>query len=273
MSGIEVIGFHEDSDPHYSFSNWYRSVFLYAARGYVCVEQYMMFQKVRLGGRDDLGRLILSTDDPARMQELAGPAYFPEYAKVKAVWDKTREHVVYRGVRAKFRQNPILRDELLATGNSLLCECAGKDVTWGVGINYKKGGWENPANWTGANLLGRVLMTVREQIRDEIARTGECTYHDFRDSPPIPEWELPAGVLRRIPQYFAAVQAYAAQIPAGPARNAFYAAPLYETEAKYNAVDPSLPRGGFLDMKQDIYETAARLDFLKTADLPHGSDF
>lgn len=272
MAGIEVIGFHNADDPHFGFSNWYRSTFLYAARGYVCTEQYMMFQKVRLGGRDDLAVKIMGTDDPEKMKYYAGPECFPEYMKVKDIWDKIREHVVFRGVRAKFRQNEMLMKELLSTGNSLLCECAGQDRVWGVGINYKAGGWEDPSNWKGDNLLGRVLMTVREQIRDEIARTGECTYHDFRDSVPIPEWELPAGVLRRIPQYFAAVQAYAATL-APSVRDEFYRMPLTEAETRYAAMDPAFPRSGFLDMKQDIYETAARLNFLKKADIPRERDF
>jgi len=62
---------------------------------------------------------------------------------------------MYRGLLAKFRQHPALASELIGTGKAEIHEDS-DDPFWG----WRRG--------TGEDWLGRLLMTVREQIR-----TGE----------------------------------------------------------------------------------------------------
>ena len=127
-----------------------------------------------------------------------------------------------RGVKAKFLQNPDIMKELLDTGDALLCECAGHDRIWGIGINLQNSEWQDVSNWNGSNYLGIILMEVREELRKEQAQKGIAQYIDFRDSSAIPEWSLPANQLKRIPQYYSAIHAYADQLPVGQVRDAFY---------------------------------------------------
>jgi ribA/ribD-fused uncharacterized protein len=57
-------------------------------------------------------------------------------------------------VLAKFTQHPSLRELLLSTGDALLVEHTAHDSYWGDG-----------GNGSGKNLLGQILMRVREQLR------------------------------------------------------------------------------------------------------------
>ena len=131
----QISGFHKPDEPHGCFSNWYPAEFELAGICYENSEQYMMYQKVRLGHRLDLEDMIMRTRSAAKAKEYAGKDYFTEFASIKPVWDKICRNVVKRGVRAKFAQNPAMHEELLSTGNALLAECAGNDTIWGIGIN------------------------------------------------------------------------------------------------------------------------------------------
>ena len=57
-------------------------------------------------------------------------------------------------VRAKFEQHEELAAKLLSTGNSKLIEKTSGDYYWGCGTNG-----------TGKNMLGVILMQVREELR------------------------------------------------------------------------------------------------------------
>ena len=226
----QIIGFHLITEPYSSFSNWAFSVFMYAGVRYTCAEQYMMAQKVSLGQRYDLQQKIMVAINPAEIKELGGREHFPEFASIKSVWDKNCRHIVKRGVKAKFAQNPEMLEELLDTGNALLAECAANDRIWGIGIDLNDLSWKNVANWNGSNYLGQILMEVREELRQEVSEKGAAQYIDYRDAEPIPEWRMTSLQLKRIPQYYAGIHAYADQLPVGHFRDAFYGTSLEQVE-------------------------------------------
>ena len=217
-----IVGFHLTTEPHGCFSNWFRSQFVYAGTLYNCAEQYMMAQKVSLGHRYDLRQKIMETENPSEIKALGGKDSFPEYINIKPVWERNRKHILKRGVKAKFLQNPDMMKDLLDTGDALLCECAAHDRIWGIGIDLQNSEWQDVSNWNGSNYLGIILMEIREELRKEQAQKGYVQYIDFRDSSSIPEWMLSVNHLKRIPQYYSAIHAYADQLPVGPERDTFY---------------------------------------------------
>ena len=83
------------------------------------------------------------------------------------VWSSIRYDVVKAGVLAKFSQNAGLAEKLLNTGNSLLAECAVRDRIWGIGLGMSNPDRFNPAMWKGQNLLGKVLMDVRNILNGQ----------------------------------------------------------------------------------------------------------
>ena len=79
--------------------------------------------------------------------------------------DKVCYDVVKAGNRAKFAQNKALRDALLATGDAILAEAAPNDKKWGIGMTAVVAEKTPQADWNGKNLLGKVLMELREEFR------------------------------------------------------------------------------------------------------------
>lgn len=69
-------------------------------------------------------------------------------------WDEIKENEMLEICRAKFTQNEDLKEKLLATGDAYLEE--GND--WGDKI------W-GTVNGVGQNKLGKILMKVREELR------------------------------------------------------------------------------------------------------------
>jgi ribA/ribD-fused uncharacterized protein len=76
--------------------------------------------------------------------------------RLRYEWDKVRLRVMKEVVLAKFTQNRHLAIKLLATGDAHIEEGnRWKDTYWGVDISTGE----------GQNMLGKILMSVREQLR------------------------------------------------------------------------------------------------------------
>ena len=164
-----------------------------------------------------------------------------------------------------------MMETLLATGNAILAECSPRDKDWGILLSTSDPEVQDITKWRGENLLGQVLMEVREELREEIRVTenGETLpYENAVDKEPIPEWELTAGELIRIPQFKQTVLAYSDTIGcvvgSEESRQAFFfERSLADWEALIkggSSLSKDLPVVGFYEMKQDIYDIARRLD-------------
>lgn len=55
-------------------------------------------------------------------------------------------------------------DALVATGTTELVEASPFDKVWGVGLSADDPLIHDKRNWLGLNLLGKVLMQVRDKI-------------------------------------------------------------------------------------------------------------
>ncbi|MBO4748504.1 MAG: NADAR family protein [Clostridiales bacterium] len=264
----EIIGFHREYEDNGCFCNWYPAEFDYAGRHYLHSEQFMMYQKVMMFGQTALGDEIMRTADPEQCKIL-GREFFDGFDA--ALWKRTRFVVVKRGIRAKFSQNPSMMETLLATGNAILAECSPRDKDWGILLSTSDPEVQDITKWRGENLLGQVLMEVREELREEIRVTenGEVLpYEDSKEKEPIPEWELLPGELIRIPQFKNTVLAYTDTIGcvsgSEESRQAFFFERSFaDWEALIKggmAASHGLPIAGFYEMKQDIYDISRRLD-------------
>lgn len=75
---------------------------------------------------------------------------------LRSDWEQVKHDVMLTGLRAKFTQNPQLLKLLLSTSSEELIEDSPVDYYWGCG---KSG--------SGKNMLGKLLMQLREQLRVE----------------------------------------------------------------------------------------------------------
>ena len=169
-----MICFHNPDEENGYLSNWFLSEFTVDGITFSSMEQYMMYKKAVLFKDQITAEKILQTDDVAEIKALGRTVQnFDD-----KVWTKEREEIVYNGVLEKFRQNPELAEKLEKTGEEIIAECAVKDRIWGIGLSMKDESRLSVDKWRGQNLLGKILMRVREDIRyqnkgNQIFRTGE----------------------------------------------------------------------------------------------------
>ena len=74
----------------------------------------------------------------------------------KPNFKQIKDDVMYEGVLEKFRQNKDIQEKLLETGNEEIREMTIDEYYWGVGKDQ-----------SGENHIGRILMRVRDKIKEE----------------------------------------------------------------------------------------------------------
>lgn len=143
------------------FSQWWKSDFIIDGQKYSSMEKYMMAEKARLFGDEEILEEIMSTNDTKKIKALG--------RKVRnfddALWDENKYSIVLKGNFAKFAQNEEMRDFLLETKERIIVEASPYDKVWGIGMSADDEKVENPLMWKGENLLGFALMEVRDEIR------------------------------------------------------------------------------------------------------------
>lgn len=146
------------------FSNWHPSTFSALGETYNCAEQGMMHQKALMFNDLVSAERIMATDDPA-VQKKIGRSVL-NYNDNE--WSAKRYQIVYLLLRAKFEQNPVLLQQLLDTEGLEIVEASPYDKVWGVAMGVDKyPEILDKANWKGDNLLGKILMHVRDDLADE----------------------------------------------------------------------------------------------------------
>ena len=139
-------------------SNFYPCEFEFNDKMFNFSEQCFMYQKALLFNDFEVAEQILNETDVRKIKALG--------RKVKnfnnELWDKHKEDFMFNACYAKFSQNNELKDFLLSTGNREIVEASPVDNIWGIGFSSDNA-MKNINKW-GQNLLGKVLMKVREDL-------------------------------------------------------------------------------------------------------------
>lgn len=154
-----TIFFYEKHEPYYEFTNFYESPIVLKNTRWPTSEHF--FQSQKFASNDKY--LTLHEENVRR---LPTPRDAFEYVRKNSwfvgsqEWEKKKNDVMYRAVKAKFTQNANLTILLLGTGDKQLVEHTSNDKYWGDG-----------GDGTGLNQLGKILMKVRSEIRQEYGGT------------------------------------------------------------------------------------------------------
>lgn len=142
-------------------SQWYECRFEVDGVLYHTAEQYMMAGKARVFGDNEVLQAIMEARTPNAYKKLGRliKGFVPE------VWDAQKLDIVVNGNKAKFSQNPELKEFLLSTGEAILVEASPYDRIWGIGLDREQAQQGGIASWRGENLLGCALMEVRDWLR------------------------------------------------------------------------------------------------------------
>src|SRR5262245_21122781 len=144
------------------FSQWWPAPFSYGEVSYPTAEHFMMAEKARLFGDEDVRAQILKAASPKVAKQLGRQVKnFKE-----EVWQASRFQFVVEGNYAKFNQNCELGRFLLGTGAKVLVEASPVDRIWGIGLAADHESATNPERWRGLNLLGFALMEARQRLRE-----------------------------------------------------------------------------------------------------------
>ncbi|MBX3154731.1 MAG: NADAR family protein [Deltaproteobacteria bacterium] len=142
------------------FSQWYRCTFTDGDHTFLCAEQYMMHGKAVLFGDAETAAEILAADHPRKHKALGRKVRNFDDAR----WKAHRTEIVRAGNRAKFTQNPDLLAVLLATRGTTLVEASPYDRIWGIGLAATDARAQDPKQWKGQNLLGKILTELRDEL-------------------------------------------------------------------------------------------------------------
>jgi hypothetical protein len=162
-SNDTAIAFFGKSSP---LSNFYPAKFVIDGTQYCSNEQYYQAQKAITAKDNGALDQIMSTEDPSEHKRLGSSI------KVNAdLWDTKSTEIMHNGLMAKFDQNRELAEYLVKTGSRQIYEASPRDKTWGVGLSLSHPRILDESAHTGLNLLGKILMTLREQINSHIEAT------------------------------------------------------------------------------------------------------
>jgi len=145
-----TIYFYKVWQPYGCFSNFSPHYIEIQGHYWLTVEHYYQAQKF-VGSVD---AVIIPMIRGCQTPEEAAALGRCSSRKVRPDWDLVKTTVMREAVLRKFLTHADIRETLLSTGNEVLIENSPCDYFWGCG-----------ADKTGQNHLGKILMSVREEIR------------------------------------------------------------------------------------------------------------
>ena len=157
------------TDTHIYFwgsflSNWIPMdlSILYDDQVFTTSEQLFMYKKAKFFGDEPIAaRIVVLGTHPKNAKDLG--RQIRGYDEEK--WKKIREQMMYEAVYEKFSQYLDLKKKLLDTKDKILVEGTPFDPIWGVMIKWDDDRILDEKNWKGQNLLGKVLMRVRSDLK------------------------------------------------------------------------------------------------------------
>lgn len=143
------VNFYSTRGEYGCLSNFYRSPIVLDGKHWPTTEHYFQAQKFAGTSHEEEVRKART---PAEAARLGRSRKLP----LRRDWESVKDQVMRRAVLAKFTQHEDLRAVLLGTGEAVLVEHTTNDSYWGDG-----------GDGSGRNRLGEILMSVRDELRQE----------------------------------------------------------------------------------------------------------
>ena len=143
-----AIRFYTKNDPYYELSNFSPYGIEMNGLWYPTVEHYFQAQKFN---DPEYQEKIRTARTPKDSKSLGLSRQIP----IRSDWQEVKDEIMFEACLKKFQTHKSLKELLLSTGDEELIENAPMDYYWGCG-----------ETGTGQNKLGKILMRVREQLRE-----------------------------------------------------------------------------------------------------------
>lgn len=150
-----TIYFYKVTEPYGCFSNFSPHPIQIKELYWQTVEHYYQAQKFVGTENERLIAVIRQTQTPMEAATLGRD----RTRKLRPDWEQVKRQVMWQGVLTKFLTHTDIQAILLDTGEELIVEDSPTDYYWGCGQDK-----------TGQNQLGEILMNVRQEVRQRLAR-------------------------------------------------------------------------------------------------------
>lgn len=160
----DFVLFFGEEDP---FSNFHPAPLTFSLGTYKITvptsEHAFMYIKAMFFDDIETAKLILTVKTPYEAKKLGRQVkgFEPD------MWSAICEKVMYDVNRAKYEQNLHLATQLLITNYRTIVEASPYDKIWGIGLSVDNLDALDKTKWKGENLLGKVLMKLREDFYKE----------------------------------------------------------------------------------------------------------
>ncbi len=144
----DTVFFYAQTDAYAEFSNFAPYGVAFDGVWWRTVEHY--FQAMKFHDAAYRER-IRSSNKPKDAKALGMTRKIP----LRADWEEVKDGIMLDAVRLKFVTHAEPRDLLLSTGEAPIAENAPMDAYWGIG-----------PDGNGLNKLGKILMQVRDELRN-----------------------------------------------------------------------------------------------------------
>lgn len=146
---MDVINFYHVSAAYGCFSNFSPHAIELKGKVWPTSEHYFQAQKFAGAPDEEELRQAKSPMVVARMGR-------SRKRPLRRDWESVKDSIMCEAILAKFTQHDDLREILLGTGDAKLVEHTENDAYWGDG-----------GDGSGRNMLGRLLMQVRHELRSQ----------------------------------------------------------------------------------------------------------
>lgn len=130
---------------------------------FFCTEQAFMWAKAKFFNDEDTAKKILAEEvDPMVCKSLGRQVKNYDDAK----WNAVRYDYMLKVNIEKYLQDELLQKKILDSkfDGKTFVEASPTDRIWGCGLSVSDPKILNEKNWTGRNLLGKVITEVRKNI-------------------------------------------------------------------------------------------------------------
>ncbi|MDJ1492764.1 NADAR family protein [Cytophagaceae bacterium DM2B3-1] len=148
----EDIFFYSVSEAYGEFSNFALYPIKLKGKMWPTSEHYFQAQKFVGTPYEETIRKAIS---PMKAAELGRS----RKVKLRRDWDSAKDNIMYEAIKAKFTQHIELAELLLETGDVRIIEHTENDFYWGDG-----------GDGSGKNKLGKLLMKLREELKETYNR-------------------------------------------------------------------------------------------------------
>jgi hypothetical protein len=168
-----AIRFYSTKEAYGCFSNFSRHPVNIGGSMWPTSEHFYQAQKF-MPTEPDYAELIRQAEKP----KIAANMGRAREHKMREDWEEVKDDYMRLAVLYKFSQNEGIREILLGTGKEIIIEATTDDYCWGEGTEKN-----------GKNMLGRILMEVRNALRcrdDLEKRIRETEFDDVREKLKFP---------------------------------------------------------------------------------------